>query len=152
MSESMMHESTGTVVRVEGEWAWVETVRQSGCGSCAAKGACGTGVLENLFSARSAPIKLPNTLHARPGDRVVLALSEGALLRQSLWAYGVPLLGFFIGGLVGRALFSMEWSALLGAVVGMLAGWGVVRRFARIEPPMMTRILTQGDRQWLDIG
>ena len=152
MADEMMHESVGTVVRTEGQWAWVETVRQSGCGSCAAKGACGTGVLETLFSARTAPIRLANTLHARPGDRVVLALSEGALLRQSLWAYGVPLVGFLAGGLLGRALTATEGGALLGAVVGMLLGWGMVRRFARIEPPVMTRIVTKGERQWSNPG
>lgn len=137
----IQQETVGTVVRAEGEWIWVETVRQSGCSSCSAKGACGTSVLDTLFSARTAPIKLVNEVGAQVGDQVVLSLPESALLRQSLWAYGVPLVGFFIGALLGKALFSMELLALLGAIAGMMAAWWITARFARIERPRVSKRL-----------
>ncbi len=137
-------ETLARVVRAEEAWIWVEPVAQHGCDSCGAKGACGTSVLAGLFSARHAPIKLPNTLAAQVGDQVVLTLSERALLRQSLWAYGVPLVGFFAGALVGQELGSTDLYVLLGAVSGMAAGWWLTARFAQIEHPRVSKIVKGG--------
>ncbi len=133
------HQTQGTVVKVEGERVWVETVRQSGCGGCAAKGACGTSVLDTLFSARSAPIELHYAGDVQVGDRVVLSLSERALLRQSLWAYGAPLVGFFIGALVFQPI--SELAGVLGAAAGLATGWWSVRHFARIERPRIEKVI-----------
>ena len=134
------HQAVGTVVKVEGERIWVETTRQSGCSSCAAKGACGTSVLDTLFSGRSAPIELHYAGDVHVGDQVVLSLSERALLRQSLWAYGVPLAGFFIGALALQPL--SELAGVLGAAAGLGTGWWAVRRFARIERPRVEKVIS----------
>ncbi len=127
------------VVRADAQWVWVQAERESGCSSCAAKGVCGTSVLETLFSHRNVPIRLPNTHQAREGDMVELALPEHALLRQSLWAYGVPLVGFLIGAVVGQALDD-ELGAVLGSVVGLIVGFAVTRRFATIQKPQIVKV------------
>lgn len=135
----MEHHSTGTVVKVEGRRVWVATSRQSGCGSCAAKGACGTSVLDTLFSGRNAPIELEASFPLKEGDQVIMTLSEQALLRQSFWAYGVPLLGFFVGALLLRSV--SELAALAGALAGLVGGWWLVRRVAPIEKPRIRKII-----------
>jgi len=137
--EALQHTRIGRVVRADTRWAWIETQRESGCGGCAAKGVCGTGVLETLFTARSAPIRLPNTHQVSEGDMVELALPDSALLRQSLWVYGVPLLGFIVGAVLGQAL-AAEAGAVAGSVAGLSGGFAVTRRFASIQKPEIVKV------------
>ncbi len=135
----MEQRTIGTVVRVEGERIWVATQRQSSCGGCAARGACGTGVLESLFSARNAPIELKAPAGVRTGDQVALVLSERALLKQGFWAYGVPLIGFFVGALLLQP--AGELAALAGALTGLVGGWQAIRRWAPIEKPRVEKVI-----------
>ena len=138
-----MEKALGTVVRIENGVAWIETVRQSACGHCASQGSCGTGVLNQLFSARN-QLQLPAQPHMKTGDQVVLSLPGGDLLRQALWAYGAPLAGFLAGALLARAVGMAESGMLLGSIAGMAGGWGLMRRFARIEPPVIERVIPAG--------
>ena len=39
---------TGRVVAVDGDRLWVETIRKSTCGSCAAQKGCGHGLLNRI--------------------------------------------------------------------------------------------------------
>ncbi|SIN90133.1 positive regulator of sigma(E), RseC/MucC [Sulfurivirga caldicuralii] len=137
--DAAMQTSIGRVVRADAQWVWVETQRESGCSSCAAKGVCGSSVLETLFSNRHVPIRLPNTHNAQTGDMVELALPESALLRQSLWAYGVPLLGFIVGAMAGQAL-DAELGAIVGSMLGLAGGFGLTRRFAAIQKPHIMKV------------
>ncbi len=137
--DAELQTSIGRVVRADSQWIWVETQRESGCSSCAAKGMCGTSVLETLFSHRNVPIRLPNSHQAQEGDMVELALPESALLRQSLWAYGVPLLGFIVGAVVGQTM-DAELGAVIGSVLGLLGGFAVTRRYASIQKPHIIKV------------
>jgi sigma-E factor negative regulatory protein RseC len=103
-----------------------------------------------LFLGRNAPIQLQNTVGAQVGDQVELVIADEALLRQSIWAYGVPLTGFFIGALLAQASLHHELAALLGALVGMSCGWWLTRRFAIIKKPEIQRILTRGKANEMD--
>ena len=137
--DAMLQTTIGRVVRADTQWIWVETRQESGCSSCAAKGVCGTSVLEILFSQRNVPVRLPNTHQAREGDMVELALPESALLRQSLWAYGVPLVGFLVGAVLGQTL-AAEAGAVAGGVAGLLGGFAATRRFASIQKPEIVKV------------
>jgi len=134
-----VQQTLGTVVKVEGERVWIQTVRTSTCGACGVKGACGTHVLARLFSERNAPIELTSPLPLKVGDQVMLSLSEHALLKQSLWAYGAPLAGFFIGGLMLQPI--SELAAVIGALFGMGAGWWCTARWAVIEKPTIRKVI-----------
>ena len=101
-----MIEETGIVLGVIGDWADVETRRQGACGSCSANGACGTSLLARYLGSKPLLLRAQNRAGAAPGDLVVVGVPEDGLVRASLAAYLVPLLGLILGGLAGPALFS----------------------------------------------
>ncbi len=131
-----MIEALGKVVGLDGGSVWVETERQSSCGSCSAKG-CGTGALARVIGARSQRVKVANGLGAREGDTVVIGIPEDALVRGSLAVYIVPLLAMLAGALLGEAL-APQWPVaegealtLLGAIGGFLFGLAWLRGFGQ---------------------
>ena len=86
-----MIEEIARVLAVENDSVVVEVKKTSGCGSCHAKGACGTSSLADLFNFKSPALTVKNTLNAKVGDSVLLALPEQTLLAGSFLLYIVPL-------------------------------------------------------------
>lgn len=132
-----MIEERAEVTASHPPYALVVTQRSSSCSGCSTKG-CGTGVLSELFAARSQEMKVLNPIDARAGEQVVLGLEEGALLRGSLAVYMVPLLTMIAGGVLGEVLAPLlslpqgsEYLSLPAAFAGLAAGFFWVRRFGR---------------------
>ena len=130
-----MIEETGQVVEVEGEFAWVETQRQSTCGSCAANKGCGTAVLSKVLGQKRNRVRALNRAGAHPGDTVTVGIQEDALVRGSLAMYAVPLLALLGGGLVGQYLQqsygSGEGLVILAGLIGLFGGLLWLRGFSR---------------------
>ena len=67
-----MFTEQGKVVAIDSDRLWVEVVRHTACGGCAAKSDCGTGLIDSgflalfccLLSAKSAPSFLPTQLRS----------------------------------------------------------------------------------------
>ena len=137
----MIHE-TGTVIAVSGNDAWVQTIRESACQSCSARHGCGQKALATMSGGQSRQIRVPNTLDARPGDQVTVAIEESALLRASLLVYAVPLVVMVVAtGLAGALLPGNDGLAMLAALAGLggglwLARWYSRRDVARWQPVM----------------
>lgn len=142
-----MIEETGTVVGVEGDYAWVETQRRSSCGSCEAKG-CGTGALSKVLGARSQRMKAHNPVGAESGDSVVLGIEEGVLLQGSLMVYILPLVLMLAGGLFGESM-APQWGAeaegmsLLFGFLGLIVGFLLLRSYNRrcARDPRFTAVI-----------
>jgi sigma-E factor negative regulatory protein RseC len=130
-----MIEETGQVVEVEGEFAWVETQRQSTCGSCAANKGCGTAVLSKVLGQKRNRVRALNRAGAHSGDTVTVGIQEDALVRGSLAMYAVPLLALLGGGLVGQYLQqsygSGEGLVILAGLIGLFGGLLWLRGFSR---------------------
>jgi len=132
-----MIEQTGLVVALQGDYALVESARETACGGCAANADCGTSVLARVFSSRPVSLRVVNPVHAQVGDRVVIGISAGSLLRGSLALYMAPLAGLFAGALAGGwsgpVLFASgsELFAVAGAACGFVAGLAWLRGFSR---------------------
>lgn len=127
----MIHE-TGTVISVSDNEAWVQTVRESACQACKARHGCGQKALASLSSGQSRQIRVSNTLHARPGDQVTVAIDESALLKASLLVYALPLVLMVVAtGLAGIALPGQDLVAMAGAVLGLSAGMLLARWYSR---------------------
>ncbi len=133
-----MIEESGLVLSSDGDFALVETQRSSSCGSCSAKGACGTAALSKVLGSRRSAVRALNPIGARAGEEVVIGLDESAMTRTSFIFYMLPLLGLIGGAITGQWLggwlagaAAAEPYAIGGGIVGLLAGLFGVRRFAR---------------------
>jgi sigma-E factor negative regulatory protein RseC len=146
-------EEVGTVVDTEGEYAWIETDRQSACGACASRQGCAGGSMASVFGRRPVRIRSRNAIGARPGDRVLVAVNEAALSEGSLTAYAVPLLGLLVGAGLGQllairlALAQPDGAALILGALGLAVGLAGGRRLGvwlgrdgRFEPILKRRL------------
>lgn len=112
------NETSGVVVRVENDLAWIEVDRQS-CGQCSGKTACGSGLLGLQGQARR--YCLPNTIGARVGDGVMISLPTGSVLKSAMLAYAMPL-GCGMGG---AALATLTGAGDLLVAMALMAGVGI---------------------------
>lgn len=135
-----MNETDAVVVRIEGGNAWVRAAGPGhACGACAQKDGCATasaagsaidGALGQTAGSRL--LCLPNAIHARPGDRVVIRAADGTVLRAVWLAYGLPLLLALLGALVLLGLTGSDAAAVAGMLAGLGAGIFVMYRKSRV--------------------
>ena len=127
---------TGRVVAVEADGVWVETIRQSTCGSCAAQKGCGHGLMNRISDGHRSLIRaIPGRLEAaacQVDDEVRIAIPEEVILRGSLVVYVLPLLAMLAGAALGAGLYPAagDLGAVLGAAAGFALGFAVVRLHA----------------------
>lgn len=120
---------TGKVVAVSGERIWVQTIRTSACESCSARNGCGQRALAGVSGGRANQVLVTNSLGAKVGDEVTVAIEESALLGASLLVYALPLLLMVLGTLSGHQLSGgHDAAAMFGAAVGMVVGFMIARR------------------------
>lgn len=117
-----MIEERGKVVAIEpGGRIRVAVNRQSSCGSCSARAACGQGLLQTLRPGRSHEVSAVSRLPVRVGDTVVLGVVESLLVRGAVLVYLLPLLALLTGALLA------EWLGLpeTGSIAFGAAGFGL---------------------------
>lgn len=142
---------TGTVVAVSGERVWVQTIRGGACESCSARQGCGQRALAGISGGRANQVLVGNTLGARVGDEVTVAIHETALLGASVLVYALPLVLMMLGTLAGQAVASgHEGGAVFGAALGLMVGFMIARRAGsrkagQYEPKLMTASPIRGD-------
>ncbi|MDY6942390.1 MAG: SoxR reducing system RseC family protein [Pseudomonadota bacterium] len=114
------------VVSTEDGWATVQPIANSElCGRCAAGGGCLSWRLAVKGSTVSTRVR--NTIAARPGDHVMLAIPARPVENHALFAFGLPLSGFFAGLLLAQSLHGGDGFSGGGAMAGLFAGWLVAR-------------------------
>lgn len=127
---------TGRVVAVESDGVWVETIRKTTCGTCAAQKGCGHGMMNRISEGRRSLIRaLPGKLkpaECAVNDEVSISIPEEVILRGSLIVYILPLLVMLLGAWIGASLFplSQDPAGGLGAVLGFALGFALVRLHA----------------------
>ncbi len=113
-----MVKERATVVAVDGEQTWVETVRQASCGSCGSRSSCGTSALSRLFGNRPFRVEVKNPVRAAVGSEVTIAVSEQGLMDGAARLYLLPLLVLFVAlGTVEWLPLQQEWSKVLLALL-----------------------------------
>ncbi len=129
-----MIENAGVVVRLEGDYAWVQAEGEgAACGACASKGGCQSAATASVLEgALGQParrlLRLANTIQARPGDAVVICVADGIVLRAVWLAYGVPLLLALAGAMVFVSVTGSELAAVTGMLCGLFGGYLIMRR------------------------
>ncbi len=122
---------TGRVVAVEQDGVWVETVRSSTCGSCAARKGCGHGLINQVRDGERGLVRaLPGPLapaDCHLDDEVQISIPEEVILKGSLVVYILPLVTMLGGAGLAARLWQGDLAAALGAAAGMACGMLLVR-------------------------
>ena len=121
----MSNQEWVSIVAVEDEGIWVESMQKSACGRCSAQAGCGQRALNQFGRSLSLWVPLTqdmpkSSLHV--GQSVLLTLPKGGLIFSAWVLYGVPLFSMLMATLVGQH-FS-ERVAILLAFLGL--GVGIV--------------------------
>ena len=104
-----MIEETAVVSKIVQNQVWVQgTGRASSCGKCAQNSSCSTQLLEKFIAKREIPVD--TELFLECGDKIVVAIDEGQLIKGSMLIYILPLLALFFGALLGENVAHF-WSA-----------------------------------------
>jgi len=126
-----MLKESGTVVAVESDGVWVETLQLSACAGCRARHGCGQKVLASAESRQTRIKALFGESFNGPmpelGQTVVIGVDEQAMLRGALFSYGFPLLTMLLLTALGAVLSASEGLAIVAAVFGLLLGGWFVR-------------------------
>jgi sigma-E factor negative regulatory protein RseC len=110
-------EEVGYVTSIRGEFAFVTFKRKSGCGdNCAS---CKAGCAANPVLT-----EIKNTMGAKVGDQVKVAIKQSAYNKMILWVYVFPLIMLAIGIIASTEVFQAAGLAsyeLYSFLVGILA-------------------------------
>lgn len=128
-----MIEERARVISVDQGHAWVETRRQTACGSCAASKGCGTSVIAKVLGNRRSRVRAIDPVGVRLGDEVLVGIEESALVRGSFAVYTMPLFTLLAAALAVRGLWpgAGEPAVVLAGLAGLAAGLLWLRLFAR---------------------
>jgi sigma-E factor negative regulatory protein RseC len=124
----------GIVVAIEERSLWVETSRQTACGSCSAQKGCGTSLLAKLFPNRQHFVRVlaePSQLSPLEiGQEVTIEVSDSLIVKASLIMYLAPIILLLIGAAIGDTKGASDGYAVLGGVIGLFGGLALVRLHA----------------------
>lgn len=120
------------VRQVDGQEAVVE-VEAGGCGRCHEKGGCGGQQLTQMFCSGPRTYRVENSVGAKVGERVAVAVSAGSVRRTANLAYGLPLAAAIIGAAAGTGLHG-DAGGMIGAALGLLTSFLYIRFRARRDP------------------
>ncbi len=143
---------SGRVVAVEETGVWVETIRSSACGSCAARSGCGHRTLAGALTSDKGLVRARQSDQLKAAacsinDRVEIAIQGSTLTRGALLLYGGPLaLG------VASAMSQADSSDLQvataffsGLIVGFLSlRWLDANGKLGMTEPSLQRLLESG--------
>jgi len=119
-------EAVAKVVAFERGLAILEPEPTGSCNGCMSAALCGTktGNTSRLLAKR---FTLADSAGLRIGDRVVVGLGGGSLMRASVTAYAIPLLTMLIAMVTIDQLGGGETRTMVGTVVGLGVGIVIAR-------------------------
>ena len=138
-----MLQETGKVVAVDDDGLWLETLKTSVCGQCAAKAGCGQQLLAKASASNMTFIKAlfseghKGLLHSESGkdwhvgDMAVIEIDENVLVKATLLAYLLPLVTMLLVAGFFDFIYGGDVVVACAAVVGLLLGGCVVHWLAR---------------------
>lgn len=121
---------SGRIVSIEAEGVWVETIRQSACGSCQAEKGCGQRLL-NKWDGHTSYIWV--LLEGRDpaqyalGDEIQIGIPEEVVAKGSLLVYWVPIIALVVATAVAHQQFAHEGITTLAGFAGLILGGLIVR-------------------------
>lgn len=128
----------GTVVAVEHDGLWLETLKQSSCKQCSAQKGCGqklmvTSAASKMTRIKATLLKPQESLYWQVGDIAEIAIDEFALVNATLIAYGIPLLVMLLATVISNVYSVTDVYVALFAFLGLLLGGTFVRWHSAIN-------------------
>ena len=120
-----MIDATGTITALDGDYAIVR-MDETGCGRCHEQGGCGGNNIGKMFCNTPRTFRVLNPQNSPVGERVTIAIGEGAVRRGAVLAYGLPLIAL-LAGAIGGTMLAGEAGAIGGAAIGLLGAWLTLR-------------------------
>ena len=132
-----MVKERATVVHWQQGRALLRYGSSSGCGSCQARAACGSYLLNKIGPETVHQLELPVEQPLVVGQKVEVGIPENSLLRSAMLVYLTPLLGLFIVAGIASLWLSSELaifcSGLVGGVLGFLLAKNIARWWSKDE-------------------
>ena len=136
-----MLEQHARVVESSDGGVWVEAIALESCGICAGQGCAGRQIVE-LFQCLPRRYRVESWPGLSVGDRVVVSVPEGSVIRSALYCYGLPL-GLILGGAVfARMGIPGDGAAVAGALFGALTA-GCIQAFYRAGHNLQNRLMVR---------
>jgi len=133
-----MLEQTAEVTRTASDGVWVQAVEPSGCGTCGGQG-CSSRRIAELFQRKPRQFLVDCDLALAPGDRVVVGIAHGSVLKSALRVYGLPLGLMLAGALLAQTIQPGDGAAFVGMLIGGAAGWLAARGGRTTRPVVLRR-------------
>lgn len=102
----------------------------SGCGSCQARAACGSYLLNKIGPETVHQLELPVAQPLVEGQKVEVGIPENNLLISAMLVYLTPLIGLFIVAGIASLWFSSEFAIFCSGLAGGLLGFLLAKRVA----------------------
>ncbi|WP_439107802.1 SoxR reducing system RseC family protein [Congregibacter sp.] len=147
---------TARVVALDSDAVWVETLRQTSCGSCAARSGCGHGMINGVKAGVSqglvkALLPADKSLVVSLHDSVEIAMPERGFLRAAWMLYAMPLLTMILAAVLADQYWSaaslaqaaLDLRVTLSAAAGLATGLLMLRLLsARVsrDPDLQPRV------------
>ena len=133
-----MLEQTAEVIKTAANGIWVQAVEPSGCGTCGGQG-CASRRIAEMFQRKPRHFLVDCDLSLSPGDRVVVGIARGSVLRSAVRVYALPLGLMLAGALLAQAVWPGDGPAFVGMLLGGVAGWLVARGGRAARPVVLRR-------------
>ena len=101
-------EEIGKVIEIRGETVKIEITPSGGCSNCSQANIC------NPFGQNKKVIELKNTINAQIGDFVKIEIKEKDRILSLSLLFGVPIVLFVSGVIIGQTISGDKLSAILG--------------------------------------
>jgi sigma-E factor negative regulatory protein RseC len=131
-----MIEEEAIVSHIEAGKVWVEKPRKSACSGCSQQ--CASAAVGQYLEASMIRLRVFSPIEVHVGDRVMLGIQEDAIVKGAFWAYLIPLLGLFLGAILGDivassviSVISNDGASALGGVTGLILSF-VFLKFTRV--------------------
>lgn len=92
----------GIVIKTHDNAAVVKTVKSSACEGCSSRGSC-----NSMGENDEMEVEAINEAGAKVGDRIVLNLETGPLLKVTFLLYVFPIILLLIGAAIGQRIATM---------------------------------------------
>ena len=133
-----MLEQTVEVIKTAADGIWVQAVEPAGCGTCAGQG-CSSRRIAELFQRKPPLFRVDCDLALSPGDRAIVGIVNGSVLKSALRVYGRPLV-LMLGGALLSQLFEVgDGPALIGFLLGGAVSWMLARNSQAARPVVLRR-------------